>query len=115
VHGALLVADEDVAQRVLLEDLVIDREDGAAGIAEDMLDALVDQGPEHHLRADHFLRCHESPSILAITNSHASLRAARLSPPLSSILHQHRLFVSARAHLHPRPAASRTPTPEPAR
>jgi hypothetical protein len=44
MHGRLLVAHQDVAQLVLLEERVIDREDGAAGIPEDDLDVLVDQG-----------------------------------------------------------------------
>ena len=51
--GALLVADEDVLDLVLLDDLVIDRQDGAAGIAEDMLDALIDQGLDDHFGARH--------------------------------------------------------------
>ena len=41
VTGALLVADEDMRDGVLLDDLVIDREHGPAGIAENMLHALV--------------------------------------------------------------------------
>ena len=52
--GALLVTDEDMLDIVLLDDLVIDRQDGAAGITEDVLDALVFQGPDDHFRAGHF-------------------------------------------------------------
>ena len=44
MHGRLLVAHQDVAQLVLLEERIVDRKDGAAGIAEDDLDFLVDQG-----------------------------------------------------------------------
>ncbi len=44
VHRRLLVTHQDVAQLVLLEERVVDREDRAAGIAEDDLDFLVDQG-----------------------------------------------------------------------
>ena len=55
VAGALLVADEDVLDLLLLEDLVVDREHGAAGIAENVLHALVGQRPQDHLRAGHLL------------------------------------------------------------
>ena len=40
----LLMAHQDVAQRVLLEERVVDRKHRAARIAEDDLDFLVDQG-----------------------------------------------------------------------
>jgi hypothetical protein len=53
MHRALFVAHEDVADVVLLKDLVIDRKHGAAGIAEYDLDALILQGLDHHLRAGH--------------------------------------------------------------
>jgi hypothetical protein len=53
VHRRLLVPDEDVADGVLLEQRVVDREHGAAGIAEDDLDALILQRPEHDLGARH--------------------------------------------------------------
>jgi hypothetical protein len=48
---ALLVAHQDVLDLVLLENLVIDRQDGAARIAEDVFDALVGQRPEYDFRA----------------------------------------------------------------
>jgi len=51
MHGRLLMPDQDVADAVLLEDGVIDRQHGAAGIAEDNLDALVAQGAEQHFGA----------------------------------------------------------------
>src|SRR5690606_2126334 len=44
---------EEVAQPVLLEDLVIDREDCPAGIAEDCIDALIQQRANNHLGAGH--------------------------------------------------------------
>ena len=50
---ALLVPDEDVADVVLLEQLVVDREDGAAGIAEHGVDALVLERLDHHPGARH--------------------------------------------------------------
>ena len=39
--------------RVLLEQRVVDRQDRAAGIAEYDLDALIDQGLDHHRRSEH--------------------------------------------------------------
>ncbi len=48
---ALFVADQDVADVVLLEDLVIDREYGAARIPEYGVDALVLQGFDNYLRS----------------------------------------------------------------
>ena len=53
VHRALLVAHENVLEPVLLEQLVIDGQHGAARIAENMLDALVGKRLEHHFRACH--------------------------------------------------------------
>ena len=53
MDGALFVAHQDVTDRVLLENLVVDRQHGAAGIAEHHLDALILQGLHHHLRAGH--------------------------------------------------------------
>jgi hypothetical protein len=46
VAGALLVADEDVAHRLIVHQRVVDRHDGAAGQAEDVGD------PEHVEGAD---------------------------------------------------------------
>ncbi|MNT46360.1 hypothetical protein D3C72_1829960 [compost metagenome] len=55
--GALLVANEDVLDIVLLVDFVVDRKHGATGIAEDMLDAVVLQCLENDLRACHLVFC----------------------------------------------------------
>ena len=55
MHRALLVAHQDVAQLLLLEHGVVDRQDRAAGVAEDVLDPLVDHGLDHHLGAGHLL------------------------------------------------------------
>ena len=46
VHRRLLVAHQDVADGVLLEQRVVDRQYRAAGIAEDDLHALILQGAE---------------------------------------------------------------------
>ena len=55
VGRALLMAHEDVAQLVLMEDGVVNRQHRAAGIAEHHLDALVLQRLDDHLRAGHVL------------------------------------------------------------
>ena len=57
---ALLVAHEDVLDAVLLEQLVIDRQDGAARIAENVLDALIGESLKHHLGACHCARHRQS-------------------------------------------------------
>ncbi len=56
---ALFVAHQDVADIVLLEDLVIDRKHGAAGISEYRVHTLILQGLNHHFRSGH-LTCHAS-------------------------------------------------------
>ncbi len=67
--GALLVAHEDVLDLLLLEDLVIDRQDRAAGIAEDMLDPLVGQRLQHDLGTRHLIRGHRKPLCLCPVSS----------------------------------------------
>jgi hypothetical protein len=52
---ALLVADENVLDVFLLEDLVVDRQNSAAGIAEYMFDPVIPQRLQDDLRACH---CH---------------------------------------------------------
>ena len=56
MRRALLVAHENVADLVLMEDRVVDRQHRAAGIAEDELDALIFQRLDHHFGAGHVLR-----------------------------------------------------------
>ena len=55
VHRALLVAHQNVVELLLLKQRVVDRQHGAAGIAEDVLHALIDERLDHHFRAGHFL------------------------------------------------------------
>src|SRR5436305_15154452 len=43
VDGAPLLAYQDVSQRILLEQRIVDRQDRAAGIAEYDIDALIDE------------------------------------------------------------------------
>src|SRR5262249_12466630 len=54
VHGALLVPHQDVLDLLLLEQGVVDRQHGSAGIAEDVLDPLIAQRLDHHFRPGHF-------------------------------------------------------------
>jgi len=49
VSGTLLVTDEDVLDPLLLEEGVVDVQHGPARVAEDELDALVDQGLDDDL------------------------------------------------------------------
>ena len=51
VHGGLFVTNEDMADGGLLVQRVIDRQHGAAGIAEDDIDTLVPQGVQQGVRA----------------------------------------------------------------
>ena len=53
VARALLVADEDVLHVALLENLVVDRQHRAAGIAEDVLDAVILERAHDHRCAGH--------------------------------------------------------------
>src|SRR3954471_3293115 len=54
--GALLVPHQNVLDVALLENLVIDRKHRAAGIAEQMLDAMIDEGAHDHRGAGHLVR-----------------------------------------------------------
>ena len=57
MHRTLLMPHQDVANTVLrLEQRVIDRQYRAAGIAEDVLHALIGERLDHHFRAGHL--CH---------------------------------------------------------
>ena len=53
VGRALLVADEDVADLILLKNLVINGQHGSTGVAEHMLDPLIGERAEHDLRTRH--------------------------------------------------------------
>ncbi len=64
--GALFVAHEDILDIVLLEDFVIDRQNRAAWITEDVFDAIVLERPQHDLRA-----CHLIAARLIIFSGHA--------------------------------------------
>ena len=59
VAGALLVADQDVADR-RVDERVVDREDRPAGQAEQQVDALVLESPDQRLAAVHGFRRHVS-------------------------------------------------------
>ena len=61
MDGALFVAHQHMGDAFDLEERVIDRQHRAAGIAEDMGDALILEGADHHLRARHGLRCFGRP------------------------------------------------------
>ena len=65
VAGALLVPHQDVLDIALLEDLVIDRKHRAAGIAENVLDAMIDQRADDHRGAGHLVRIVALVSLMA--------------------------------------------------
>ena len=64
MHGALLVAHENMLKPVrLLEQRIVNRQHRSAGIAEDVLHALVHQRLDHHLGAGHlFAHCFAPPA-----------------------------------------------------
>jgi hypothetical protein len=53
MHGALFVPHQDVLHFVLLKQRVVDRQHRAAGIAKNVLDALIGERCHHHFRAGH--------------------------------------------------------------
>src|SRR3954464_12294529 len=54
--GALLVPHQNVLDVALLENFVIDRKHRAAGIAEQVLDAMIDERANDHRGAGHLVR-----------------------------------------------------------
>jgi hypothetical protein len=50
------VADENVLEAILLKQLIVDRQHGAARVAENMLNALIGESLKHHLGAGHRAR-----------------------------------------------------------
>jgi hypothetical protein len=66
VHGALLMTHQNVLQLLLLEHRIIDRQDGAARVAEDVFDALVEHRLDHHFGAGHFLGHRSAPLSLRL-------------------------------------------------
>ena len=63
---ALLVADQNVDEFVVLEERIVDRQNRAAGIAENVPDALILERPDHDLRAGQFPPSAVSFSVLVI-------------------------------------------------
>jgi hypothetical protein len=51
MHGGLLVPDQDVLDLILLEQFVINEEDGAARVAEDVFGLFFLQTPDYNLSA----------------------------------------------------------------
>ena len=86
---------------VLLDDLVVDRQHRAARIAEDVLDALVDQRLDDHLRARH-LPAPLHRSVSQSVRLHAAHRASASSTPCPVTL-------PFRQQKRPRRACSRAP------
>ena len=74
MHRALLVAHENVPDFVLLEDRVIDRQDRAAGIAEDVLHALIGEGLDDHFGPGHLFAHDLSFSLSVVFLERALVR-----------------------------------------
>ena len=76
MHRGLLMAYQDVAQPVLLEERVVDRQDRAARIAEDDLDFLVDQGFHQQIGASRggLLGLHDTGLLVTKTPQTLGLR-----------------------------------------
>src|SRR5690349_22948656 len=72
---SLLVADQDVTHPLLREDRVIDRQHRAAGIAEDVLHALIGERFDHHFGAGHFPAHLSRPSTRLAANKKGPLGA----------------------------------------
>jgi hypothetical protein len=51
-----------------MEDRIVDRQDGATGIAEDDVDALILQGFDHHFGTAYLLHHGPSPSGICVAN-----------------------------------------------
>jgi hypothetical protein len=58
MHGGLFVTNQDVLEFVLLEDCVVDIEDGATRIAEDVFNTLFSQATDEYIRAGELLSTH---------------------------------------------------------
>ena len=77
MHRAAFLAHQDVAQRVLLEQRVVDRQDRAAGIAEYDFDALIDERFDDDIRSADRLGRHDALRQEVREKNGKSLWAAR--------------------------------------
>jgi hypothetical protein len=54
MNGGLLVTDQDVLDLILLEELIVDVQNGPAGVTEHTLDLFFLQAPDYNFRTgDH--------------------------------------------------------------
>ena len=58
MHGAAFLADQDVAQVILLKDGIVDRQYRATGIPEQYVYTLVDQSFDEYFGAGHAVLGH---------------------------------------------------------
>jgi hypothetical protein len=63
------VPDQDVLDLVLLEQRIVERKDGAAGIPENDLNTLIHQGFDHDIRASDRFRRHDKRSFPALNDA----------------------------------------------
>ena len=83
---AALLADQDVAHLVLPEQRVVDRQHGAAGIAENEFDALILQRLDDHFGAGHLLR-HRSLSTSAAAPCRSAGNSGQQKRPARGLEH----------------------------
>jgi hypothetical protein len=76
------VAHQDVLHLVLLKQRVIDRQHRAAGIAEDVLHALLGKRLDHHFGAGHLLTHLQLPLAAQTSESKRAARAPDSTPPV---------------------------------
>ena len=94
--GPLLMADEDVLDLFLLEDLVIDRQHGSARIAEHGVNTLVGQCLQHDLCACHLVGGHLRTSSTFPFVKHVICHSGNKKGPQGSLISaQHHQFLEA--------------------
>src|SRR5262249_23310322 len=69
VHGALLMAHQHVDELVILEERIVDRQHGSAGVTEDVTDALIFERSDDDFSAGQFRSRHRF-SLYALPLTH---------------------------------------------
>ena len=90
------MADEDVLHLLLLENLVVDRQHGAARIAEHGVDPLVLQRLQHHFGARHLVGGHLANLFNFWFVKHMICHSGNKKGPQGSLISaQHHQFLEA--------------------
>jgi hypothetical protein len=83
VDRPLLVTHQNMANRVLLEQRIVERQHRTAGIAENNLNALIRQGLDDHFRTRHSVPRHHLKTFPIIPTGPAPTRAMSACRPTS--------------------------------